>query len=78
MSKIIAELIKEVDFDWFVNHVNFTEVPDYLPKIPYPMCLRMIEARLQNDCYRSLRVIIKNIYIIDKYILICQLTLLMF
>ncbi|RIA88200.1 hypothetical protein C1645_252562 [Glomus cerebriforme] len=58
MKKIISTFIAEVDFDWFVNHVNFTEVPDYLPKIPYPMCLRMIEARLQNDWYRSLRVII--------------------
>jgi hypothetical protein len=57
MNKIISAFIVEVDFDWFVNHVNFTEVPDYLPKIPYPMCLRMIEARLQNDWYRSLRVI---------------------
>ena len=67
MSKIIEELIKEVDFDWFVNHVNYTEVPDYLPKIPYPMCLRMIQSRLQNDWYRSLRVIIKLISLLIFY-----------
>ncbi|GBB86900.1 hypothetical protein RclHR1_13350003 [Rhizophagus clarus] len=64
ISKIISALIVEVDFDWFVNHVNFTEVPDYLPKIPYPMCLRMIEARLQNDWYRSLRAIKADIDLI--------------
>ncbi|CAG8460849.1 9423_t:CDS:2 [Funneliformis caledonium] len=64
MSNIISELINEVDFDWFVNHVNFTEIIDYLPKIPYPMCLRMIEARIQNNWYRSLRAIKADIDLI--------------
>ncbi|CAI2182298.1 1494_t:CDS:10, partial [Funneliformis geosporum] len=55
---------EEVDFEWFVNHVNFTEVVDYLPKIPYPMCLRMIEARIHNNWYRSLRAIKADIDLI--------------
>jgi hypothetical protein len=44
------------DFFLYVHQVNYYDYPPYLSLIAYPICLDMIQERLDNDFYRSVDV----------------------
>ncbi|KAI9320746.1 hypothetical protein BX666DRAFT_2017807 [Dichotomocladium elegans] len=52
-NDILNWLIESDDFQLYVDHVDYYQYPNYLSQIAYPMCLTMIQERLQNNFYRQ-------------------------
>lgn len=53
---ILTWLSSSDEFYLYVHQVNYYDYPPYLSLIAYPICLDMIQERLDNDFYRSVDV----------------------
>lgn len=53
---VLAWLSNTDDFLLYVHQVNYYDYPPYLSLIAYPICLDMIQDRLNNNFYRSVEV----------------------
>lgn len=53
---ILTWLSGSDEFYLYVHQVNYYDYPPYLSLIAYPICLDMIQERLDNDFYRSVDV----------------------
>lgn len=63
---VLAWLSNTDDFLLYVHQVNFYDYPPYLSLIAYPICLDMIQERLNNNFYRSVEGIIDDVELVKK------------
>ncbi|KAF7728449.1 Bromodomain and WD repeat-containing protein 3 [Apophysomyces ossiformis] len=54
------------DFQLYVQQVNYYDYPNYLSQIAYPICLDMVNERLENGFYRRKEAIIDDVELIRK------------
>lgn len=52
LLRVIDNALKDPLLEPFFNHV-FNEIESYLDSVVYPLCIRLINARLKNDYYRN-------------------------
>ncbi|KAI9474271.1 MAG: hypothetical protein EXX96DRAFT_529467 [Benjaminiella poitrasii] len=65
-KEILKWLSNIDDFMLYVHQVNYYDYPAYLSIIAYPICLDMVQERLDNNFYRSVDGLIDDVELIKK------------
>ncbi|KAG0179532.1 Bromodomain and WD repeat-containing protein 3 [Apophysomyces sp. BC1021] len=65
-KEVLRWLTSTEDFQLYIHQVNYYDYPNYLSQIAYPICLDMVNERLENGFYRRKEAIIDDVELIRK------------
>ncbi|OZJ02682.1 hypothetical protein BZG36_04052 [Bifiguratus adelaidae] len=63
---IFVYVINREEYGAFIEHVDWEEVPGYLLQVAYPMCVDMIERRVNDGFYRRPQALLYDVDLIAK------------